>query len=202
MSKVKSLIYLCLAFLFAGCASPSSNTEQAFQQAKTFVFPVNVTGNNKLALIVHIPDNFHPLKNSYHAGEIIEFIPHTERMSNWRELITIKSEIGKRFSAKQRAQNFSDQILTYYDNAGIWDKTVIDKGLYQEASFLVSYTTKKHRKAFGAIYYVSGPYDLAYVQYEVTIQGTMTDEQALKKVKSFIRNPQFMSVQQSNLALK
>lgn len=206
MYKVRLVIYLFLAFLFAACVFPSKNRGKAFQmvfqQTKTFVFPVNVTGDNNLALVINIPNNFHSLKKTYHVGEIIEYIPYTEKMSNWGELITIKSEIGKLSTAELRALNYSNQILTHYDNASVWDKKIINQGLYQEASFLVSYTTKKHRKVFGAVYYVSGPYDLAYVQYEVVVKGTMTDEQALQKIKDFIENPQFMSVQQSNLVLK
>lgn len=143
----------------------------------TYVLPLNVTNQQKVALMISPPKSFicaQPQLEAFINGQtdFVEYIPKGESFDNWSKIITVNRYINKRLPApyivstmvqKMSAQSKSYRVLAALSN---------DRGDHLDASFTMIYVLPNGQAEMIFAQYFSGPYDTAGFQVTIKIDAS------------------------------
>lgn len=154
----------------------------------TFLFPVI---GDEIKLKVTIPKNFKPLEGNPEA-ELLEFIPNTDKDPyQWSEIISLTKILGTGITAKEYISKMEELFKENVDaRAKVLEREQHSYDGYQDASSIIQYHTEK-RDEIVILYSVSGPLDIANVQYALPLPSSPSSEMVRKtvqKLHDFIKN--------------
>ncbi len=162
----------------------------------TSLLPVN-HATAKVTMSINIPQNFksiYSFEQSTKTG-FQEYIPKSDVVSNWSEMITTKSYILAKTGFSVSAVKVADQIRQGILQQGgpnveeLLHATKEHKG-YTTSKFMYAYNDPFLNGGRAVMYaeYASGTYDCAGVQYAIALSDTMTKKDAVKKINAFAKN--------------
>ncbi len=173
------------------------NFRDKTQEQLAFLFPVNIyDAKDKLQVV--IPKNFKSVKQEP-GSLILEFIPDTDKDPNkWSEILTLSPIIGESVQAPDFIEMMINGMSTASKEVKVLEKNGKKYDKYQEASAVVQYKTPA-RDEIVIFYSVSGPYDIATVQYALPLTSTKKEDvdAATARVKDFIAKNTKMKETQS-----
>lgn len=155
-------------------------------QNLVFLFPVNVY-DAKIKLEVDIPKNLKSVKQEA-GSQILEFIPSTDTDSNkWSEILTLSPIIGESMQASDFIEIMINGMSAASKDAKVLEKSGKKYDKYQDATAIIQYKTPA-RQEIAIFYSVSGPYDIASVQYAQPLSSTKKEDvdAAVGRLKDFI----------------
>lgn len=153
----------------------------------TFILPITTTSSFRIYFSITIPEGFTRINDKIHPV-MNEFIPKTDTDPfAWSEIITTELLRGSFFEATKETEAIIKVIRSNDPTAKIVDRASTKYGDYTESSVLISYINGKRREVVYA-HHFSGPCDCSGFQYAISLQGTMTLEQAQKKIEAFVKN--------------
>lgn len=150
----------------------------------TFLYPI-IEG--KYQLMVRVPKNFKPLEGDPNA-ELLEFIPKTDQDPyKWTEILTLNKILGKGITAPDYIERLDNLYLKHDEkNTKIIETDKHNFGDYQDASSIIKYQGNG-RDEVVMLYSVSGPYDIANVQYALPLTSPDELKATIQKLKDFIK---------------
>ncbi len=163
----------------------------------TFLYPVV---DDEIKLKVTIPKNFKPLEGNPEA-ELLEFIPNTDKDPyQWSEIISLTKILGTGITAKEYISKMEQLFKKNVDaHAKVLERDKHSYEGYQDASSIIQYRADK-RDEIVILYSVSGPLDIANVQYALPLAASASSsslassasseqiQQTVQKLKDFIKN--------------
>lgn len=197
MLQTTKLIILCLSVSFCMHAFAAQSKEKEKKEEQdvsnflkqdlqfTFLFPVI---EDKVQLKVTVPKNFKGLEGDPNA-ELLEFIPKTDQDPyKWSEILTLNKILGTGITAPEYIKKL-DELFLKSDGR---DAKVIETdkhsfGDYQDASSIIKYQSNG-RDEVVMFYSVSGPMDIANVQYALPLSSPDALEETVQKIKDFIKS--------------
>lgn len=151
----------------------------------TFLFPII---EDKIQLKVTVPKNFKALEGDPNA-ELLEFIPKTdEDPDKWSEILTLNKILGIGVTAPYYIENLGKLYLKPDAiNTKIIETNKHNFDKYQDASSIIKYQGNG-RDEVVILYSVSGPLDIANVQYALPLPSPEALDETIRKLKEFIKN--------------
>lgn len=179
MKKILPFLFLLNIFSSSIYAS-----EDLTKYQPAFLLPIDWSKKDHLNLSITIPENFKPVQplSSWKDLDVIEFIPKNEVVEQWSEIITIQKIINKGISASSLASIILDGF-SKTNPTHVISKESVNKG-YEESSFFIDYTYDNKLEVLGAKY-LSGPFDIAGVQYAIRLKNKESQDAAIEKIKDF-----------------
>lgn len=155
-----------------------------------FILPIDWTTPYKYDLVVSIPEGFRSLQSIEdmlkESTSLIEFIPKDEEDDSWTQIITVNRFIGKKITAEYFSNFLKNSMLAKVSNGKVWLDTATDHAAYHQTTLGLTYDFLGKHEVMGAQYY-SGPYDCAGVQYTIRPGSTLSDKQAIEKIKDYFK---------------
>lgn len=150
----------------------------------TFLFPVD---DEKITLKIIIPKSFQALESDPNS-ELLEFIPKTDTDPyKWTEIITLNKILGKSVTAPEYIESLNAEFIKSTKNAKIIEQDKHSYDGYQDASSIIQYNYND-RDEVVIFYSVSGPYDIANVQYALPLPSQDKLNETVQKLKDFTKN--------------
>jgi hypothetical protein len=193
------IFVLCFLLIFSpvGFCAQEKNISDYLTKHKdlqfTFLFPVI---EEQVKLKVTIPKHFKALEGDPNAV-LLEFIPNTDKDPyKWTEIITLNKILGTGISANEYITRLNDSFLKTTKTAKILETDKHDYQGYQDASSIVQYQSNG-RDEVVIFYSVSGPLDLANLQYALPLSSAEQLNETVQKLKDFIKTNVEIVKQQS-----
>lgn len=192
-----NILFLTLASLFAlplvggeVLLTPAQEKDIANYQP-TFLLPIDHSKRPRVNLKVEVPKGFKSLQSindfSKQENYMIEYIPEKDISSNWSEIITVNKFIGHKISANKFTDLLKENLIQNSKNGKILiEKSTNEQGI-EISWFFLKYTHQNVQEIVGTTYY-SGPYDSAGAQYTIRLRNGLTEQEAIKKIKSYFEN--------------
>lgn len=183
------ILFLGCVLLFSQMAFSVENTSINLQEYKdanlSFLFPVNVM-DAKINLSVEIPKDYKALQQDP-KSTIMEFIPKSDKDPyKWSEIITLSPVIGKKVSASQYIEDLVKRMQQATNTAKVVESKNNQYEKYQDGYSIVQYQNNGRNEVV-IIYGVSGPFDLATVQYALPFTKPEDLGSTVEKLKAFIK---------------
>jgi hypothetical protein len=150
----------------------------------TFLLPIV---EDQIQLKITIPKTFKALESNPNA-RLLEFIPKTDQDPyKWSEIISITKILGKGVTSSDYIETLDQLFMeSGIENAKIIEKNKQSFDHYQSASSIVQYRSKE-RDEVVIFYSVSGPLDIANVQYALPLSSPDKLNKTVQKLKEFIK---------------
>ncbi|HEY5234951.1 MAG TPA: hypothetical protein VIJ14_02135 [Rhabdochlamydiaceae bacterium] len=179
MRKILSL------FVFFGLTTQVAMAIEISENYKTsFILPVDWSTKTHRNLCVDIPISYKSLQapSTWDTAPLIEFIPKGENEDSWSEIITIQNLIESQIQAKQMTSTLIENISRAAKTTVLFQQTTFTKN--EKSVFIIKYKHNGKEEVLGA-QYLSGPFDCVGVQYTVRLSKKISENEAVKKIKTF-----------------
>jgi len=152
-----------------------------------FVFLLPVI-DEQVKLKITIPKSFKALEGDPNAP-LLEFIPKTDQDPyKWSEIITLNKILGSGVTAPDYMQKMEALYLKSTDpNAKIVESNKHIYENFQDASSIIQYRSNG-RDEVVMLYSVSGPMDIANVQYALPLSSPQALNDTVQKLKDFMKS--------------
>lgn len=151
----------------------------------SFVLPINVASEEHFHLAVTIPKDYKSVQDpsTWDKAPSIEFIPRSEEIQNYSEIVTVMTHRGQRISASRFTEALKQAISSQANFSVLLDEKKNKKD-YQETALILKYHYQGRDEVLG-MRYLSGPYDCAGVQYTIRLSQNMDEKLAAEKINHF-----------------
>ena len=174
-------LFLIMALCLNSCSTVPMKKELEDKKI-TLSLPVNAAVSPKIHFIVKTPSNF---KFLFQSGNMWEFIPKSQDVNSWTEMITVDAGVGSRITAQQLLE-FNKQKFKEGANFKLLKERISKSKSYSTVEFVVAYDYKGRREiALGK--YLVGPYDCSGFRYTMALTSGISEEDAIKKIDSYVQ---------------
>ncbi len=179
---MKKILSLCAFMVLTTQAALATELPEGYKTS--FLLPIDWSQAKHRDLSVNIPMGYKSLQptSTWDKAPLIEFIPKDEHANAWSEILTIQKLIGKRISADQITTLLMQNISQVAKTSVLFKSAPLEKD--QKSVFIIKYTHNGKEEVMGAEY-LSGPYDCAGVQYTIRLSKKISEQEAVKKIKTF-----------------
>ena len=137
-------------------------------------------------MFLSIPKDYKSVQDpsTWSKSTLIEFIPASEKIQNYSEIISVMNYKGQRIAAGQFTEHLKKAISSQANFSVLLNEKK-DKKDYQEALLIMKYRCQGRDEVLG-MRYLSGPYDCSGVQYTIRLNQAMNEQQAVEKITNFL----------------
>lgn len=181
-------------------ATGSSKIPVEKVNVSTFLFPINTLAEKgaRTQLSFSPPKGFRCLqKENLLKGlndlKMLEFIPEADNENSWSEIITSNVYVGKAVKANNLVSYIKKNIVEVSPEKRILEESTAQTNFFETATLTIAYTDKGRREVV-RIKAFSGPADCISIQYAVALKEGQTEENAFKKIKLWMEDPQNLQI--------